>query len=168
MSVLTRRARPPALQWLASVAQGWAEQADIWRGLVRPDATGRWVEPLAVNERSEVWLQGWPAGERVELHDHGGASGALCVVGGQLVETWATDLYSARLRQRRLDVGAVSAFGPEYVHDVVNAGRAPALTIQVYTPRLVSMTFYSFRRGRGLEPVRTELSDHPVVDTARR
>jgi hypothetical protein len=89
-------------------------------------------------------------------------------VAGQLVETWATDLYTARLRQRRLDVGAVSAFGPEYVHDVVNAGRAPALTIQVYTPRLVSMTFYSFRRGRGLEPVRTELSDHPVVDTARR
>jgi hypothetical protein len=163
MSVLTRRARPPALQWLASVAQGWAEQPEVWRRLVRPDATGRWVEPLAVNERSEVWLQGWPAGEHVELHDHGGASGALCVVAGQLVETWAAGLSALRLRQRRLDRGAVAAFGPEHVHDVVNAGRTQALTIQVYTPRLVSMTFYGFQRGRGLEPVRTELSDHPVV-----
>jgi hypothetical protein len=165
MSVLTRRTRPPALQWLASVAQGWAEQPGVWRRLVRPDATGRWVEPLAVNERSEVWLQGWPAGERVELHDHGGVSGALCVVAGQLVETWATDLYATRLRQRRLDVGAVSAFGPEYIHDVVNDRRTQALSIQVYAPRLVSMTFYAFHRGRrrGLEPVRTELSEHPVV-----
>ena len=106
-----------------------------------------------------------PAGEHVELHDHGGASGALCVVAGQLVETWATGLSATRLRQRRLDRGAVAAFGPEHVHDVVNAGRSHALTIQVYTPRLVSMTYYAFHRGerRGLEPVRTELSDHPAV-----
>jgi hypothetical protein len=153
----------PALRWLATVAQGWAEQPAVWRPLVRHDTDGRWVAPLAVNEHSEVWLQGWPVGERVELHDHGGVSGALCVVEGRLAETYAPRPDAARLRRRRLDPGAVSAFGPDYIHDVVNTGRKQALTIQVYSPRLIAMTFYAFRSGHGLEAVRTELSDHPVV-----
>jgi hypothetical protein len=160
-----RQFRSPALQWLATVAQGWSERPEVWRPLVRRDATGRWVAPLAVNEHSEVWLSGWPVGEHVELHDHGGASGALCVVEGRLAETYAA-LDVPRLRHRRLQPGAVSAFGPDYVHDVVNTGRSQALSIQVYSPRLVSMTFYTFRRGGalpGLEAVRSELSDHPVV-----
>ena len=57
----------------------------------------------------------------------------------------------------------MAAFGPDYIHDVVNAGQTQALSIQVYSPRLVSMTFYDFRRGHGLRPVREELTDHPVV-----
>jgi len=166
MSRLVRRSfRSPALQWLATVAQGWADQPAVWRPLVHYGATGRWVEPLLVNDHSEVWLQGWPAGEHVELHDHGGASGALCVVQGVLAEAWAAGPDAARLRHRRLRPGAASAFGPEYVHDVVNTGRGQALSIQVYSPRLVAMTFYA-RRGRRLEAVRTELSDHPVITPA--
>ena len=161
---LTRPFRPPTLRWLATVAQGWAEQPAIWRPLVHHAAAARWVEPVALNEHSEVWLQGWPVGEHVELHDHGGVSGALCVIEGRLAETYADGWDAARLRRRRLRPGVVSAFGPDYVHDVVNAGRTQALSIQVYSPRLLSMTFYAFRRGRGLEVVRRELSDHPVVD----
>ena len=160
---LARSFRSPSLQWLATVAQGWAEQPAVWRPLVRHDAGGRWVAPIAVNEHSEVWLQGWPVGEHVELHDHGGVSGALCVVEGRLAETWAEGRTAPRLRRRRLAAGAVAAFGPDYIHDVVNAGRTQALSIQVYSPRLVSMTFYDFRRGHGLQPVREELTDHPVV-----
>lgn len=160
---LARSFRSPSLQWLASVAQGWAEQPAVWRPLVRHDAEGRWVAPIAVNEHSEVWLQGWPVGEHVELHDHGGVSGALCVVEGRLAETWAEGRTAPRLRRRRLAAGAVAAFDPDYIHDVVNAGPTPALSIQVYSPRLVSMTFYGFRRGRGLQAVREELTDHPVV-----
>ena len=160
---VTRSFRSPSLRWLATVAQGWAEQPEVWRPLVRRDAGGRWVVPLAANEHSEVWLCGWPVGEHVELHDHGGASGALCVVDGRLAETWAEGRTAPRLRRRRLAAGAVAAFGPDYIHDVVNAGRTQALSIQVYSPRLITMTFYGFHRGRGLEPVREELSDHPAV-----
>jgi predicted metal-dependent enzyme (double-stranded beta helix superfamily) len=164
MSRLTRRPfRSPALRWLTTVAQGWAEQPAAWRPLVHHHATGRWVEPLLINEHSEVWLQGWPVGEHVELHDHGGASGALCVVHGELAETYAASPDAPRLRRRRLRPGGLSAFGPDHVHDVVNTGRTQALSIQVYSPRLVSMTFYALRRGHGLEAVRTELSDHPVI-----
>ena len=161
-----RRTRPPALQWLAAVAEGWAEQPAVWRRLVRPDAQDRWVAPLLVNRHSEVWLQGWPVGEHIELHDHGGASGALCVVGGQLTETYAAGPEATRLRRRRLGVGAVSAFGPDHIHDVVNTGNGQALSIQVYTPRLVTMTYYAFHGRRGLEAVRTELSDHPTLAPA--
>ena len=163
MSPWTRSFRSPALQWLATVAQGWAEQPAVWRPLVRHDADGRWLAPIAVNDHSEVWLQGWPVGERVELHDHGGSAGALCVVEGRLAETYAARPQSPRLRHRRLGPGHVSAFGEDYIHDVVNAGRTQALSIQVYSPRLISMTFYAVRRGGGLEAVRTELSDHPVI-----
>ena len=167
MPAFTRRFRSPAVQWLATVAQGWASQPEVWRPLVRHDAGGRWVAPLAVNEHSEVWLQGWPVGEHVELHDHGGVSGALCVVEGRLAETFAAGPDATRLRRRRLDTGAVSAFGPDYIHDVVNAGQTQALSIQVYSPRLVSMTFYAVRRG-GLEPVRSEATDHPFVASLSR
>jgi hypothetical protein len=164
MPAFSRPFRSPALQWLATVARGWAEQPALWRPLVRHDVDGRWVAPLVITEHSEVWLQGWPVGQHVELHDHGGASGALCVVDGRLAETFALRPDARRLRRRRLDPGDVSAFDADYVHDVVNAGPTPALTIQVYSPRLVSMTFFAHRRGRGLEPVRRELSDHPVIE----
>ena len=134
-----RAFRSPALQWLAAVAQGWAEQPAEWRPLVHHDATGRWVEPLVVNEHSEVWLQGWPVGEHVELHDHGGASGALCVVSGELAETYAAEPDAARLRRRRLRTGGVSAFGPDLevvqllAAEAAAAGRSgPALTLVLW------------------------------------
>jgi len=161
-----RRPRPHTLQWLAAVAEGWAEQPAVWHRLVRHDAQGRWVAPLAINNNSEVWLQGWPVGEHIELHDHGGASGALYVLEGRLAETYAAGPGATRLHRRRLNLGAVAAFGPDHIHDVVNTGDGPALTIQVYTPRLVTMTFYVFHPRRGLEAVRTELSDHPAVAPA--
>lgn len=163
MLMSPRRTRSHVLRWLATVAEGWAERPAVWRRLVRHDAEGRWVAALAIIGQSEVWLQGWPAGEHIELHDHGGASGALYVLEGRLMETYAAGTDATRLRRRRLGRGAVSAFGPDHIHDVVNIGGTPALTIQVYTPRLVTMTYYAFRPRRGLEALRTELSDHPPV-----
>jgi hypothetical protein len=127
-----RRTRPPALQWLAAVAEGWSEQPAVWRRLIRHDARERWVAPLVVNQHSEVWL-------------------------------YAAGPEATSLRRRRLGLGAVAAFGPDHIHDVVNTGSTQALSIQVYTPRLVTMTYYAFHGRRGLETVRTELSDHPEV-----
>lgn len=118
MLTVLNRTRPPALQWLATVAEGWAEQP---------------------------------------------AAGAICVVEGQLTETYVPGPEATRLRRRRLGLGAVAAFGPDHIHDVVNTGSTQALSIQVYTPRLVTMTYYAFHGRRGLEAVRTELSDHPKV-----
>ncbi|HVW31828.1 MAG TPA: cysteine dioxygenase [Acidimicrobiia bacterium] len=157
------RGSAPTLRWLAAVAEGWARQTPAWSRLVRSDTDGRWVAPLAINNRSEVWLQGWPVGEHIELHDHGGAAGALCVVGGRLEETFAPNQSATRLARRTLERRSVIAFDADHIHDVVNVGGTPALTIQVYTPRLVSMTHYRSRRGRGLEAIGVELSDHPEI-----
>ena len=47
-------------------------------------------------------------------------------------------------------------FGADHVHDVVNLGDEPALSIHVYAPRLVSMTFYDDRPACFLDVVRHE------------
>jgi hypothetical protein len=41
------------------------------------------------------------------------------------------------------------------VHDVVNAGDEPAVSVHVYAPPLVAMTFYEVA-GDAVRPVRTE------------
>lgn len=45
------------------------------------------------------------------------------------------------------------------MHDVVNLGDEPALSIHVYAPRLVSMTFYDDRPACFLDVVRHETLD---------
>ena len=78
-----------------------AEDCRLWRPRVRHEVECRWVAPLVITEHSEAWLQGWPVGEHVELHDHVGVSGALCVVQGRqgrLRETYAEGPDATRLR----------------------------------------------------------------------
>jgi predicted metal-dependent enzyme (double-stranded beta helix superfamily) len=66
-------------------------------------------------------------------------------------------------RHRRLPEGALVSFGPDHIHDVVNAGARQALSIHVYAPRLRSMTFYENRPDRGLAPIRTEVARPDLV-----
>jgi hypothetical protein len=71
---------PVDLDWLAGRALQLATSPQAWRHLVQPADAGRWYAPMAVDEQSEAWLMGWPAWERIELHDHGGS----CQVGLRL------------------------------------------------------------------------------------
>jgi predicted metal-dependent enzyme (double-stranded beta helix superfamily) len=87
-----------------------------------------------------VWAIHWPQGEGLELHDHGGSAGAVWVVHGALEEHYIrTDGSSAR---RDLVTEGGIAFGPGYVHDVVNPYESPATSLHVYSPPMASMTFY--------------------------
>lgn len=146
----------------ASIAFALAHAPEIWWPRVRRHRAERWYEPLLADEHCEAWLLGWPAGEGIELHDHGDSSGALYVLEGTLRETFVGASGWTRpgnhLRHRLLGEGDVVEFGPEHIHDVVNGGERPALSIHVYSPRLRSMTFYENRPGRGLAPVRTRMS----------
>lgn len=47
-------------------------------------------------------------------------------------------------------------FGSGYVHDFVNVGPGPALSVHVYSPALHSMTYFDWSDGEGLVGVRTE------------
>ena len=151
----------------ADIAHELAESPEIWSPRVRRGSGERWYVPLLEDHDFEAWLLGWPAGEGIQLHDHGSSFGALLVVEGTLLETYvqASDWVrpGGRLRHRRLPEGALVSFGPDHIHDVVNAGTRQALSIHVYAPRLRSMTFYENRPDRGLAPIRTEVSRPDLV-----
>ena len=79
---------------------------------------------------------------------------------GSLVETSGTPR-SRRLRLRTIHAGESVAFGPDHVHDIVNSGAVPAVSLHVYGPRLEAMTYYRIDEESGrllpdrLEPVET-------------
>jgi predicted metal-dependent enzyme (double-stranded beta helix superfamily) len=145
---------------LVGLAVDLARARELWRPKVQRGDGKRWYMPLLADDHTEAWLLGWPAGGRIELHDHGGSSGAFCVVKGRLVETFARP-GDDHLRQRRLRAGWVVGFGPDHIHDVTNSSHSQALSIHVYSPRLTTMTFYDHRSDGRLEAVRTEITTTP-------
>jgi hypothetical protein len=131
--------------------------------------TGAWAEPsVSLTERSyelvsltddvEVWVIHLPAGGRLQLHDHGGSSGAFWVVGGTLEERYLTDDRS--LAHRRIGAASGAGFGARYVHDVRNGGTAPATSVHAYSPPMPGMTFYRTSPA-GLVAERTEYRSDP-------
>ncbi|HWC39672.1 MAG TPA: cysteine dioxygenase family protein [Acidimicrobiales bacterium] len=131
-------------------------EESLIRRSVFTGTTKRWYEPLFDQEGVDAWLLGWPCGGDIDLHDHGGASGAIYVLQGSLVETSGTPR-ARRLRQRTVQAGQSIAFGPDHVHDIVNRGAVPAVSLHVYGPRLEAMTYYRIdERSRRLIPDRVE------------
>jgi len=118
----------------------------------------RRYELLELTDDLEVWVIHWPVGGRLELHDHGGSNGALWVRSGRLREAYVTG--GRQLARRSLRAGAGTAFGPAYVHDVINAGRRPATSVHAYSPPMASMTFFR-RDASGLSVERTDYRSDP-------
>ena len=121
-------------KWSAAQVKPWAEQCD------EPLAQ-RQYELLELTDHYELWLIHWPTDRGLVLHDHGGSTGAFQVVSGALEET-STTRRGQLFRQNRLGRWEGIAFGPEYIHSVVNTESAPATSVHAYSPRLTSMTFY--------------------------
>lgn len=146
---------------LVAVAHGLVDVARDWPGAVDPPQ--RCWQLLAAGPGLEAWAIAWPVGGAIELHDHGGSAGALLVVTGELVETAveAADDVGHRaggdpvLRVRTVGTGRAVEFDGTHVHDVLNVGPRPALSIHVYRPRLTSMTYFELHDG-ALRPGRTE------------
>lgn len=111
--------------WIAGLARELADTPDLWRPLVKEDTAERWYVPLLVDGRSEAWLMGWPAWEGIELHDHGGSSGAFTVVQGTLQETWIAKR-GGKLGHRRLRPGNLIGFDADL--DPASAHRLVAIT----------------------------------------
>jgi hypothetical protein len=123
------------------------------------DLTERSYELLELTDDLEIWAIHWPKDRGLQLHDHGGSSGALWVVDGVLEEHSFGQ--SGGLIHRTVEVGGGSAFGPTYIHDVVNADDLPATSIHVYSPPMASMTFYR-QEGAGLVVERAEYRADPA------
>jgi len=141
---------------LLPIAEGLAATAPWWTDLRDPE-TRTW-RTLVATDAFEAFVIAWPAGGSIELHDHGDSAGAVVVAAGDLVETSVAPGPGGALATttRPLAPGSHVAFGPGHVHDIVNLGTRPALSVHVYSPVLRSMTFFEQRTGAGLVPVRTE------------
>lgn len=159
-----RKAPAAHPRWLAAIARTIATDELLWRHRLRHDPSHRYFVRLIHTETVEAWLLTWTTEQGIALHDHGGSAGVALVVEGELIEH-ATDLTSRRaLREERWRRGTLHAFGPGHVHDLRNAGNAPAVSIHVYSPPLSSMTFYEHDPGRFLAPLRVE----PVIEPVRK
>jgi mannose-6-phosphate isomerase-like protein (cupin superfamily) len=133
----------------------------------------RWDEAADLAERSwrlvartpefDAWLIAWPSGGSVALHDHGASRGALSVLSGTLVETvphWdERDRFD--LLRCDLQAGVTLRFDAGHIHDVVNEGSEPALSLHVYSPALTSMTMYDVNEGH-LVPREVRSADEVV------
>jgi predicted metal-dependent enzyme (double-stranded beta helix superfamily) len=144
----------------AGLAAALAAASERWLPLVEYRQRSRWTSPLpprdaaAVLDRSlhedlagaQVWLLSWLPEQGTALHDHGASAGAFAVVRGTLTErVVAGGDNGIRDATAELTGGRVRHFGPHYVHQVTNLGPAPAVSVHVYTPRLVVMNTYGIQ-----------------------
>jgi hypothetical protein len=99
---------------------------------------------MAVSDAFEAWVIAWPPGGAIELHDHGGSSGAVLVATGELKETTIVPVASGGVALETTTVGAGQSVGFDgrHVHDIVNVGNVPAISVHVYAPRLTTMRYY--------------------------
>jgi len=129
------------------VAEGLVDQARAWPGLV--GMTTRSWTLVAASDTFEAWVIGWPPGGTIALHDHGHSAAAVAVAGGELVETTVTPTADGAVTTitRRMPTGSSWSMASRHVHDIVNDGPAPAVSVHVYAPRLTSMTNYRLVDG---------------------
>ena len=132
---------------LSAVAGRLASFATRWSTLAAPHPDRRWFRCLDRDVTHDVWLLGWDRAQGIDLHDHGGSAGAFCVVTGQLIEAYSDRTSQRRVRRRRVGTGQVLAFGPDHVHDLSNPGPGVAISLHVYAPPLLAMTFYDDAPG---------------------
>ena len=151
---------------LAAIAGRLASIANRWSKLAAPHPDRRWYARLHRDAAHDVWLLGWDHAQGIELHDHGGSSGAFCVVTGRLVEAYTDRTTRPLLRRRPVGTGEVLAFGPDHVHDLSNPGPGAAISIHVYSPPLETMTFYDDGPGAFLARLRTDPTDSPEGNVA--
>lgn len=127
---------------LATAAR-YAAESDRWPVTPVFDPANRWYHRLAQETDHEVWLLTWLPGQGTDLHDHGGASGAIHIVSGSLVEDTVTGSAAApRITAREFGEGAGRRFGPRHIHRLTNSSTRPAVSVHVYSPILSTMTQY--------------------------
>lgn len=132
---------PGTVAGFAGLARRLAADTAAWRDRVRFDPISRWYDRLRTGPGYEVWLLSWLPGQGTGLHGHGGSCGVLTVLDGALTEHVAGP-DGTRRAVRVLRPGAQRVFAPGYLHDVVNDGLEPAVSLHVYFPGLSEMPMH--------------------------
>lgn len=135
-----------------------------WADQVRFDLTERYFVRLHRTDDVEVWLICWDIGQDTLLHDHGGSTGAFTVARGSLFEDFGA-VGRAGLRSRRHAAGDTVSFGADYLHNLVNVGIEPTVSVHAYSPPLRSMNYYCWL-PTGMHHLREVACDNPEPATA--
>ncbi|MGH6655796.1 MAG: cysteine dioxygenase [Actinocrinis sp.] len=143
----------PDLPDLLARARGLAaEPGLVARLATRPDQR-TWL-PLDAGPGTRAWLIAWPPGTGTGWHDHGGASGAMVAVEGELtersVEAPRRHDYGQPLplpggvgSVRTLPAGEGRAFSGRHIHEVTSESDRIAFSVHVYAPNLNLMRHYA-------------------------
>jgi quercetin dioxygenase-like cupin family protein len=126
---------PATVAGFAGLARTIAADRPSWAPLVRYDPTTRWYHRLRTGPGYEVWLLTWLPGQGSGRHDHGPSSGVFTVLEGELTE-------HARGARHVLGADTLRAFAPGYVHEVVNYGLLPVVSLHIYFPGLTGMEMH--------------------------
>lgn len=140
-----------------------AADSESWANLVQFDLTERYCARLHRTDEVEVWLICWDIGQDTLLHDHGGSVGAFTVARGALFEDFGA-VWRTGLRTRRHAEGDEVGFGADYLHNLVNVGTEPTVSVHAYSPPLRTMNFYCWL-PTGMHHLREVACDTPEPDT---
>jgi len=124
---------------LSSIASGLAQVTLPWELRTGDVPAERRYERVLSTVAYDAWVTYWPAGIELDLHDHGGSSGAFSVVAGRLDEDSVVD---GQRHTVQLAAGETVEFGPGHVHAVSNRTLGPATSVHVYSPPLTAMSYY--------------------------
>ncbi|MCM3924539.1 cysteine dioxygenase family protein [Frankia sp. AiPs1] len=134
------------LATLRDLTAAFAGVPAIWRPVIQHRPDRRWYTRLLLSATVEVWLIGWYPGQQTEVHDHGGALGAMTVAEGRVEEDrYDRNWTITRVREHR--TGASVGFGAKHVHRVANRGQEIATTIHAYSPPELPMRFAPTQDG---------------------
>ncbi|MCF6524010.1 cysteine dioxygenase family protein [Streptomyces sp. JJ36] len=150
---------PGTVAGFAGLARTIAADRASWAPLVQYDPTTRWYHRLRTGPGYEVWLLSWLPGQGTGRHDHGPSSGVLTVLEGALTE------HTARAT-RVLRPGAQRVFAPGSVHEAVNDGLEPAVSLHVYFPGLTAMPMHAPHRPAPASVSRTAAGAARVAGAA--
>jgi hypothetical protein len=130
-------ASPTSLAQLEEIVTDVGRSPWLWGHGVLFGRERRTHRVLYKTDELELALFGWATGQVTRFHDHGGASGAVFVCCGMLIEDVvqvADGLGSGQHTYTRRVESAFS-FGPDYIHRVRHdPAHGVALSIHLYTP----------------------------------
>jgi rhodanese-related sulfurtransferase/mannose-6-phosphate isomerase-like protein (cupin superfamily) len=161
-TALTTAVNEPQTAALRRIVAELASCPETWIERVRLTTDQRWYERLYNGDGYDAWVISWMPGQSTGFHDHGGSSGAYCVVSGVLEDRRPGE------ESRVVGAGEVQAFGPAQVHDVRNPSSAPAISLHAYSPALTEMTHYDVDVNARPVARRSRIEASTVVDPSSK
>ncbi len=149
---------------LKGLVKSIADRPDLWEPLTVTDEHRRRYRLLYEDERIDVWVLSWMAGQGTGFHDHDHSSVALMCVQGAIFEKQMR--LPSGVSGVKMLTGSVRSGGPGYIHAVNHLQGRPAVSLHAYSPPLIHVGQYVIDEHgileRKIEHGRRELMDNTI------